>query len=346
MGWRRPASPVYGPADHAFPVNFRHEVFMTMQLRANERVAWFNGEFMPEREVRIPFRDSSWVYGDGCFDMTRTFGHRLFKVKEHVDRLYRSLKYLRIDPGFGPGRMCELTEDVFARNRHLLGPDDDYWVGQRISRGVKEVPGDNLDHHGPNIVLECAPLPFAQRAKLFREGIKVITPAHRRVPPDSLTPRAKTHNYLNLIVANQEAQSIDPEAWAVLLDVNGNLAEGMGSNIFVVRGGEIFTPREKFVLPGVSRQTVIDLAREAGLKLIEADLDLYDAYNGDEVFLTSTSLCICPVTQVNGVSIGPDGQVWGPVTQRLADAYRRFVDHDFVGQYLKRYVDGMESRAF
>ena len=184
---------------------------MSMSLRANERVAWFNGEFMPEREVRIPFRDSSWVYGDGCFDMTRTFGHRLFKVKEHVDRLYRSLKYLRIDPGFGPRRMCELTEEVFARNHHLLGPDDDYWVGQRISRGVKEVPGDNLDHHGPNVVLECAPLPFVQRAKLFREGIRVITPAHRRVPPDSLTPRAKTHNYLNLIVANQEAQSIDPE---------------------------------------------------------------------------------------------------------------------------------------
>src|SRR5215207_6759379 len=73
-----------------------------MSKLANERVAWFNGEFMPEQEVRIPFRDSSWVYGDGCFDMTRSFGHRLFKVKEHVERLYRSLKYLRIDPGFGP----------------------------------------------------------------------------------------------------------------------------------------------------------------------------------------------------------------------------------------------------
>src|SRR5215213_11184672 len=144
-----------------------------MSQLANERVAWFNGEFMPEREVRIPFRDSSWVYGDGCFDMTRTFGHRLFKVKEHVERLYRSLKYLRIDPGFGPQRMGELTEELFERNRHLLGPDDDYWVGQRISRGVKEVPGDNLDHHGPNIVLECAPLPLVQRAKLFREGIRV-----------------------------------------------------------------------------------------------------------------------------------------------------------------------------
>ena len=82
-----------------------------MSTRTNERVAWFNGEFMPEREVRIPFRDSSWVYGDGCFDMTRSFGHRLFKVKEHVDRLYRSLKNLRIDPGFGPQRMCELTQE-------------------------------------------------------------------------------------------------------------------------------------------------------------------------------------------------------------------------------------------
>jgi branched-chain amino acid aminotransferase len=317
-----------------------------MTVRMNERVAWFNGEFMPEREVRIPFRDLSWVYGDGCFDMTRSFGHRLFKVQEHVDRLYRSLRYLRIDPGFGPAKMCEVTEELFERNRHLLGEDDDYWVGQRISRGVKDVPGDNLDHHGPNVVLECAPLPFVQRAKLFKEGIRVMVPSHRRVPPDSLTPRAKTHNYLNLVVANQEVQSVDPEAWAVLLDVNGNLCEGMGSNIFVVTDGEILTPREKFVLPGVSRQTVIDLARAARLVVREADIDLYDAYNAQEVFLTSTSLCICPVTKVNGAPIGPEGQVWGPTTQRLADAFRDFVGHDFVGQYLKRYAEGMTARAF
>ena len=146
-----------------------------------------------------------------------------------------------------------------------------------------------------------------QRAKLFKEGIRVVIPSHRRVPPDSLTPRAKTHNYLNLIVANQEVQSIDPEAWALLLDVNGNLCEGMGSNIFTVRDGEILTPREKFVLPGVSRQTVIDLAKQEGLTVREADIDLYDAYNADEVFLTSTSLCICPVTKVNGIDIGPQG---------------------------------------
>jgi branched-chain amino acid aminotransferase len=108
----------------------------------------------------------------------------------------------------------------------------------------------------------------------------------------------------------------------------------MGSNIFVVRGAEIFTPREKFVLPGVSRQTVIDLAREAGITLIEADLDLYDAYNADEAFLTSTSLCICPVRSVNGMRVGGEA-VFGPVTQRLIDAYARLVGCDFVAQYLK-----------
>jgi branched-chain amino acid aminotransferase len=312
----------------------------------NERVAWFNGEIMPEREVRIPFRDSSWIYGDGCFDMTRSFGHKLFKVKEHVDRLYRSLKYLRIDPGFGPEEMCRVSEELFERNRHLLGPDDDYWLGQRISRGVREVEGDNLDHHGPNIVVECMPLPFRQRASLFSEGIKVVVPSHRRVPPDSLSPRVKSHNYLNLIVASQEVHAMDPSAWAILLDVNGNLAEGLGSNIFVVKDGRILTPRDRYVLPGVSRQTAIDLARSEGLRVEEADIDLYDAYNAEEVFITSTSLCICPASRINGVEIGPKGQVWGPVTKRLADAYCRLVDFDWVAQYGRHFDAAAPSRPF
>ncbi|WP_191061028.1 aminotransferase class IV [Geminicoccus harenae] len=312
----------------------------------NERVAWFNGEFMPEREVRIPFRDSSWIYGDGCFDMTRSFGHKLFKVKEHVQRLYRSLKYLRIDPGYGPEEMCRLSEELFERNRHLLGPDDDYWLAQRISRGVRPVEGDNLDHHGPNIVLECMPLPFRQRASLYEEGIKVAVPSARRTPPESLSPRIKSHNYLNLIVASQEVHAMDPSAWAILLDINGNLSEGLGSNIFVVKDGVILTPHERYVLPGVSRQTVIDLARSEGLRLEEADIDLYDAYNADEVFITSTSLCLCPASRVNGVEIGPKGQVWGPVTRRLADAYCRLVDFDWVAQYRRHLDPSAPSRPF
>jgi branched-chain amino acid aminotransferase len=162
----------------------------------------------------------------------------------------------------------------------------------------------------------------------------VVIPSVRRVPPDSLTPRAKTHNYLNLITADLEVHAQNPDAWAVLLDVNGNLCEGLGSNIFVVREGRVLTPRERFVLPGVSRETVIELAAEIDVPLVEADIDLYDAYTADEAFITSTSFCICPVRSVNGNTVG-DGGVPGPVTKRLTDAYVRLVGHDFVAQYLR-----------
>jgi branched-chain amino acid aminotransferase len=178
------------------------------------------------------------------------------------------------------------------------------------------------------------PLPLKARARLFRDGIDVIVPSVRRVPPDSLTPRAKTHNYLNLVMADLEAHARDPESWAVLLDHQGNLCEGLGSNVFVVRDGELLTPRERFVLPGVSRATVIELAARLGVPWREADIDLYDAYNADEMFLTSTSLCICPVRSVNGSTIA-DGRIPGPLTSRLTAAYVELVDCDFVAQYLK-----------
>jgi branched-chain amino acid aminotransferase len=314
--------------------------------RANERICYFNGKYVPESEVRVPFRDTSWVYGDGAFDMTRTFGHKIFRLAEHIERFYRSLRYLRIDPGLSPAEMIAISEEVFERNRHLLGPNDDYWLGQRVSRGIKKVEGDNWDHYGPTVIVECMPLPLRQRAKLFRDGIKVVTPSQRRIAPDMLSPRAKTHNYLNLIVASREVEALDPEAWAVLLDANGNLAEGLGSNIFLVRDGTLLTPREQYVLPGVSRRTVMELAGEAGIEVVEADLDLYDAYNADEAFLTSTSLCICPVRSVNGNRIGPEGRVWGPTTRRLADAYIRLVGFDFVKQYLDRIDDTVPTRPF
>lgn len=131
-----------------------------MNSLSNERIAYFNGNYVPESEVRVPFRDRSWVFGDGCFDMTRTFNGRVFKIEEHVERLYRSLKYLRIDPGLSPAEMIAISEEVSARNRHLLGPGEDHWVGQRISRGVNRVDGDNWDHYGPTVIVECMPLPL------------------------------------------------------------------------------------------------------------------------------------------------------------------------------------------
>src|SRR5262249_54009042 len=148
----------------------------------------------------------------------------------------------------------------------------------------------------------------------------VIVPSIRRTPPHTQSPRAKTHNYLNLILADKEVKARHPEAWSLLLDEHGNLCEGIGSNIFVVRDGRLFTPRERYVLPGVSRQTVLEQAAALGIPCEERDIDLYDAVTAAEAFLTSTSLCICPVRSVNGQLIG-EGRVPGPITQRLTQAY-------------------------
>ena len=314
-----------------------HERGSTMAL-ANERVAWFNGKIVRESEVVIPFRDQGFLRGDAVFDMTRSFNGKAFRLTEHIARLYRSLRYLDIDPGLAPAEMAVISEDVLDRNLHLLGPGEDYWLAQRISRGVNRVPGDNWDHYGPNVIIECIPLPLRERAKQFRDGIDVVTPSLRRTPPDSLSPRAKMHQYLNLVLADREVKAQNPSAWAVLLDANGNLSEGQGSNIFLVRDGGLLTPKEKYVLPGVSRQTVIDLACRAEIPFEENDIDLYDAYTADECFLTSTSLCICGVRSLNGRTFAAD-RVPGPITQRLIEAYKQLVECDFVAQYLQR-LDG------
>ena len=305
---------------------------------ANERVAWFNGKIVRESEVLIPFRDQGFLRGDAVFDMTRSFNGKAFRLAEHIARLYRSLRYLDIDPGLSPAEMAAISEDVLARNRHLLAPGEDYWLAQRISRGIHPVPGDHWDHYGPNVIVECVPLPLRERARCFRDGIDVVTPSLRRTPPDALSPRAKMHQYLNLVLADREVKAQNPEAWAVLLDTSGNLAEGLGSNIFLVRDGGLLTPRERCVLPGVSRQATIDLAQRLGIPFAEQDVDLYDAYTADECFLTSTSLCICGVRSLNGRSFAA-GKPPGPITQRLIDAYKELAGCDFVAQYLQR-LDG------
>jgi branched-chain amino acid aminotransferase len=301
--------------------------------RANHRVAYFNGRIVPEREVVVPFRDRGFKYGDAAFDMTRTFGGRPFKLKEHVERLYRSLRYLHIDPGLAPAEMIAISEEVLERNRHFLTPDTDYWLAQRVSRGVDAVGDEGWDHTGPNVIVECIPLPLKARARLFRDGIDIIVPATRRVAPEALSPRAKTHNYLNLVTADLEVKAQDKEAWSVLLDAQGHLAEGIGSNIFVVQGGAVLTPHARWVLPGISRAMVISLCGTLGIECREADLDLYDAATAEEIFMTSTSLCLCPVRSIGGRVLA--APLPGPVTRRLSEAYAREVGCDFVAQYLR-----------
>lgn len=298
-----------------------------------ERIVYFNGKYIPEGQAVVPFRDRSFKYGDGVFDMTRTFGHKIFKIEEHVDRLFNSLNYLDISIDQSRTEMVDISNKVLDLNLPLIDQKEDYWVGQRISRGVDLVGGEQWDlAGGPTVIVECAPLPLRPRASLYESGIKVWTPSVRRTPFQSMSPRAKTHNYINLILGDNEVKHIDKDAWAILLDINGNLTEGMGSNIFTVNNGILYTPKSQAVLGGISRETVMELAKSVNITVIEKDIEVFEAINSDEMFLTSTSLCICPVKSFNGKKIGDE--VYGPITKKLIEAYKKFVSFDFVDQYL------------
>jgi branched-chain amino acid aminotransferase len=302
--------------------------------RSPERIVYLNGAFVAESQAFVSIRDRGFRWGDSCYDMARTFNHRPFKLKEHVERLYRSLRYLRIDMPISKNEMMAISEEVLSRNVHLLEKDEDYWITQRISRGVDGAGDETPGRAGPTVLVECCPLPFRSRAHLYDEGIDLLVPSVRRTPPVSLSPRAKSGNYLNHTLADSDVRARAPTAWALFLDSNNNLCKGTSSNVFVVSGGRLLTPREQFVLPGISRQTVFELAVALGIACEERDLDLYDAANADEMFLTMTSMCICPVRSLEGRLFAAT-TVPGPLTARLQAAWIELVGCDFVSQFRK-----------
>lgn len=295
-----------------------------------ERVAYINGQIVPESEAKVSIHDRGFLQGDAVFDTTRTFGHKIFRLGEHLDRFFESLKYMRIDPGVSKHQFADITQQVVQTNLPLIDDTDDYWVSQRVTRGVR-LDGD----YHPTVIVETVPLPFSARAKYYRDGMPVIVPSIRRTPPEAHSPRAKVHNYVNLIQAELEVKAQNPDNWPILLDVNGNLAEGPGSNIFLIKDGVLKTPKEQYILSGISRRVTIELAQELGISVEEDDFDLFDAYTADEAFVTSTSFCICPVSSFNGSAIG-DSTVPGPLTDRLTKAYSGLVGIDIAEQYLSQ----------
>jgi len=295
-------------------------------MSKQEMVTYVNGEIVPDSEAKISVHDTGFTAGDAVFDTTRTFGHKIFRLKEHLARFEKSLKYQRLVPPISIQKFADISMEVLERNLPLLGENDDCWVTQRVTRGTEE---------GPGVVIECKMLPFEERAKFYRDGLPLITPSIRRTPPQSISPRAKMHQYVNIKQGTLEVQAQNPDALAMLLDINGNIAEGPGSNFFIVRDGVVITPREQNVLAGISRGVALELAQELDIETIEADIDLYDAYTADECFVTSTSYCICPVSSINGSSFGEE-TIPGPVTDRLQKAYSGLVGIDVVQQYLSR----------
>lgn len=298
-----------------------------------ERQVFLNGDLVPESRAAVSIRDAGFVYGDQVFDTARTFGGRVFMLEAHLDRLFDSLAYVRIDPGMSRDALAAATARVVAANLPLLREGEDYWVTIRVTSGLQPVDGEPRRNSGATVLVECLPLPLRARAGYFRTGIPAVIPARRRIAPDALSPNAKTSNYLNMMLAQREVSAVHPGGWALMCDRDGNIAEGAGCNFFAVKGDVVHTPTTDHVLAGVTRAVAMDLCAELGIPLRETRVPVQLALTAEEAFFTSTSLCICPVASLDGKPYAAG--IPGPVTARLMQAFAERVGLDYVGQYLR-----------
>jgi len=290
-------------------------------------IAYYNGEWMPYSEVTVHPQDRGFTVGDVVFDVERTFDGKSFRMKEHIDRLYRSLKYARIDPGISADEMVEITEEAITRNEPMRGPVGDFRVNQWVTRGVG---GMGFAEQPPAVCVNILPIDFARYAKEYETGKNGVITQTRSYSPEALDPKIKHHSRMNFNLATLEANDVDPGAWALLRDGDGNLTEGVGYNYLLVTDGVIRTSTDKAVLQGVSRGMVFDLADQLGIPVVQEDLQPYDLYTADEAFFASTSFCILPMTRVDKREIG-DGRP-GPIAQQLLAAWGEAVGLDIVDQ--------------
>jgi branched-chain amino acid aminotransferase len=289
--------------------------------------AYFSGRWVPFSEVTIDPLDRGFLVGDCVFDVARTFNGKSFRMRAHVDRLYRSLGYVRIDPGLTPDEMEQISEEVIARNEHLRADVGDYQVWQFVTRGR----GRWAHKAGPPAVGVCVrQIGFSRYADLYDTGAHGVIVRTKSFSPDALDPKVKNFSRMNFNLAELEASDVDPEGWPILTDGRGNLSEGVGYNLFIVSSGVIRTPGDRGVLQGVSRATVFELGKELGIEVVEEDLQPYDLYTADEAFFTSTSPCVLPVTRVDRRPIGAGRP--GPIVARLLRTWGEIVGVDIVAQ--------------
>ena len=248
-------------------------------------------------------------------------------MKEHVDRLYRSLKFVRIDPGLSDDEMLEISEEAISRNEHLRAPGGDFNIRQFVTRG----PGRSTKDAGPATVgVTVSPIYFARYAGMYDSGAHAVVARTRSYASDALDPKVKHYSRMNFNMADLEATDVDEVAWPILMDTVGNLTEGTGYNFFLVTDGVLRTPGDETLLQGISRGAVFDIARQLGIPSTEEELQPYDLYTADEAFFSSTSFCMLPMTMADKREIG-DGKP-GPVTQQLLAAWSEMVGVDIVDQ--------------
>jgi branched-chain amino acid aminotransferase len=303
-----------------------------------ERVVYFNGRIVPERDARLSIYDSGVLAGEMAFEVTRTVEHRPFRLEAHIDRLYHSLAGLHIDPRISPEALLAATNETLARNLATESPDVDWNIIHNISRGPSLAFAEAFtpDAFVPTIIISCYPLiaKLAVLADAYASGVDLVVPPQRSIPHELLDTSLKTRNRLHYQLANRQADEILPGSMAAMVDTQGFLTEGTSGNLFVVRKGRLDTPTKRNLLPGVTRQVVLELAAELGIAASECDITPAEIDSADEVLLTSTTIGILHARTFNGRRIA-SGEI-GPVTTRLRQALHDYMGLD-IGAEARRY---------
>jgi branched-chain amino acid aminotransferase len=309
-----------------------------------EDLVYINGEYYSRSEARISVFDAGLMTGDTLTESTRTFTHRPFRLRDHLARLYRSMKVARYPAGPALEELERITLELVERNRPLYRAEDDFWIVHNITRGDFTPANDpSRSRSGPTVIVLTMFLDLTYWAQFYRDGCHAVTPFSRAVPPDALDPKIKSRSRLSYTLCDLEVKLVDPDAQCLLLDTAGNVAENKGGNFFLVADRRVATPPTRNVLAGISRSTVLELCAELGIPAEEKDLQPYDVYTADEAFFTSTPYCIMPASRFNGLLVG-DGKV-GPVTRRLLDAWSSRVGVDIAGQALAQLAGAAGARA-
>lgn len=276
---------------------------------------YINGEYFEKEDAKISVYDHGLLYGDGVFEGIRSYGGKIFKREEHIDRLWDSAKAIRMEIPMTKDEMIEAVEKTLAVN----GLTDGY-IRLIVTRGVGDL-GLDPDKCGTPQVIIIADLIALYPPELYEKGLEIVTVSTPRNHPAALSPRIKSLNYLSSIMAKIEGKQAGCVE-ALMLNHKGELAECTADNFFIVRKGRLLTPpSDAGILEGITRNAVMDIAREMGVEVLEIVLTKYDAYVADECFLTGSAAEVIAVVKIDGRTIG-DGKP-GPITRELKDRFHK-----------------------
>ena len=281
------------------------------------RIIFMNDRLVPEDEARVSVFDHGLLYGDGVFEGLRSYSGTVFRLDAHLDRLWASARAICLEIPLSKAAVSKAVNDTLAANKLSDG-----YVRLVVTRGAGSLGLDPNRTKNPQVIVIADTISLYPR-EFYEQGLKIVTAATQRVQSAALSPRIKSLNYLNNIMAKLEGLRAGCVE-ALMLNHKGEVAECTGDNVFVVRSGVLLTPPpDAGILEGITRNAVMDLAREAGIDCREATLTRHDLYTADECFLTGTAAEVIPVVDIDGRMIGAGTP--GPVTQQLTTAFHALV---------------------